>query len=81
MGNIVAGQPGSVESEETLQYLTFTVLGELMAIGILDVKEIIEVGSMTRIPMTLDCIRGVINLRGNVVPVIDLRSRLADQRH
>lgn len=79
MSNLVAGQPSAVENQESLQYLTFTVVGELMAIGILDVKEIIEVGSMTRIPMTRDCIRGVINLRGNVVPVIDLRSRLADE--
>jgi purine-binding chemotaxis protein CheW len=61
---------------ESVKYLTFTVLKEPMAVGILDVKEIIEVGRLTRVPMARHGIRGVINLRGNVVPVIDLRSRL-----
>jgi len=62
-------------SEEN-QYLTFTALGQTMAIAILEVAEIIEVASMTRVPMTPDSIRGVINLRGNVVPVVDLAARL-----
>jgi purine-binding chemotaxis protein CheW len=62
--------------DESNQYLTFSVQGECLAIGILDVKEIIEVGVMTRVPMTPDFIQGVINLRGNVVPVINLGSRL-----
>jgi purine-binding chemotaxis protein CheW len=72
-------QPGTGKSlviDESNQYLTFHVRGELLAIGILDVKEIIEVGVMTRVPMTPDFIQGVINLRGNVVPVINLGSRL-----
>ena len=66
-------------SEETLQYLTFSVMRETMAIGILDVDEIIEVGDMTRVPMSNNSIRGVINLRGNVVPVVDLTSRLGGE--
>lgn len=61
------------------QYLSFTVRGELMAISILDVKEIIEISDMTRVPMTSGNIRGVINLRGNVVPVVDLAYRLSGQ--
>lgn len=72
-------QPGtgmSLVVDESNQYLTFHVRGECLAIGILDVKEIIEVGVMTRVPMTPDFIQGVINLRGNVVPVINLGSRL-----
>lgn len=70
----------SVTAEGTQQYLTFTVRKELMAIGILDVKEIIEVSDMTRVPMASGNIRGVINLRGNVVPVIDLAFRLGKAR-
>jgi purine-binding chemotaxis protein CheW len=62
--------------EEPSQFLTFHVRGERFAIGILDVKEIIEIAAMTRVPMTPDFIRGVINLRGNVVAVVDLASRL-----
>jgi len=61
---------------EACQYLTFLVENESYAIGILDVQEIIEVGKMTRVPMTPAHIRGVINLRGNVVPVVDLSVRL-----
>jgi purine-binding chemotaxis protein CheW len=60
---------------ETHQYLTFTLGGEMFAVGILNVKEIIEYGSLTEIPMMPSFIRGVINLRGAVVPVIDLAAR------
>ncbi len=71
-----SGVPAIIE-EDARQFLTFQVAGDRYAIGILDVKEIIEVGQMTRVPMTPDFIRGVINLRGNVVPVIDLGARLS----
>lgn len=57
------------------QYLTFRVLGEQYAVNILDIKEIIEVTQMTRVPMALPAVRGVMNLRGNVAPVIDLAQR------
>lgn len=57
------------------QYLTFTLGGEMFAIGILAVKEIIEYTSLTDVPMMSDCIRGVINLRGAVVTVLDLSVR------
>lgn len=57
------------------QYLTFMLGGEVFAIGILAIKEIIEYGGLTTVPMMPDCIRGVINLRGAVVPVMDLPSR------
>jgi purine-binding chemotaxis protein CheW len=60
---------------ETNQYLTFQLAGEMFAVGILNVKEIIEYGSLTEIPMMPSFIRGVINLRGAVVPVIDLAAR------
>lgn len=57
------------------QYLTFSLAGEMFAVGILNVKEIIEYGHLTEIPMMPAFIRGVINLRGAVVPVIDLAAR------
>ncbi len=57
------------------QYLTFSLAGEMFAVGILNVKEIIEFGHLTEIPMMPAFIRGVINLRGAVVPVIDLAAR------
>ena len=60
---------------EANQYLTFALAGEMFAVGILNVKEIIEYGSLTEIPMMPAFIRGVINLRGAVVPVIDLAAR------
>lgn len=57
------------------QYLTFVVGGENYGIAILGVKEIIEYDEVTPVPMMPACIRGVINLRGTVVPVLDLASR------
>ena len=60
---------------DTHQYLTFTLGGDMFGVGILNVKEIIEYGNLTEIPMMPVLIRGVINLRGAVVPVIDLSVR------
>jgi len=57
------------------QYLTFALGSEMFAVGTLSVKEIIEYGQLTEVPMMPDFIRGVINLRGAVVPVIDLSAR------
>ena len=57
------------------QYLTFSLGGEVFALGILNVKEINEFDNITEIPMMPAFIRGVINLRGAVVPVIDLSAR------
>jgi len=59
----------------TSQYLTFMLGGEAFGIGIMAVKEIIEFGSITEVPMMPPSIRGVINLRGAVVPVMDLAAR------
>ena len=60
---------------EPLQYLTFMLGGEAFAIGILAIKEIIEYGHLTEVPMMPASVRGVINLRGAVVPVMDLQAR------
>src|SRR5579863_7583108 len=61
------------ETEQDVhQYLTFMIRGEEYAISLLKVKEIIEYDTVTQVPKTPEWIRGVINLRGSVVPVIDL---------
>jgi purine-binding chemotaxis protein CheW len=60
------------EAVEQEQYLTFLLAGEEYAIGILKVKEIIEYDTVTTVPKTPCWVRGVINLRGAVVPVVDL---------
>jgi len=57
---------------EQKQYLTFLLANEEYAIGILKVKEIIEYDTVTTVPKTPKWVRGVINLRGAVVPVVDL---------
>jgi purine-binding chemotaxis protein CheW len=61
------------------QYLTFMLGGETFAIGILAIKEIIEYGGVTEVPMMPASVRGVINLRGAVVPVMDLAVRFGRQ--
>ena len=78
MGHVVQAKGGAVAvkvDEAPSQYLTFALGGEMFAVGILNVKEIIEYGHLTEIPMMPAFIRGVINLRGSVVPVIDLAAR------
>ena len=78
MGQLVQAKGGAVAvkvDEAPSQYLTFQLSGEMFAVGILNVKEIIEYGHLTEIPMMPAFIRGVINLRGSVVPVIDLSAR------
>lgn len=62
-------------TDQASQYLTFMLGGEMFAIGILGIKEILEYASVTDVPMMPPHIRGVINLRGAVVPVVDLSVR------
>jgi purine-binding chemotaxis protein CheW len=70
------GQTAAKElQEQTQQFLTFLLDGEPFAIGILVIKEIIEYGTLTAVPLMPEFIRGVLNLRGQVVPVIDLAAR------
>jgi purine-binding chemotaxis protein CheW len=70
----VATQAMLATSEPT-QFLTFTLEREMFAVAIEHIKEIIEYGQPTEVPMMPSFIRGVINLRGAVVPVIDLNAR------
>lgn len=55
------------------KYLTFELGGEIYGLEILKVQEIIGIMTVTRVPRTPDFVRGVINLRGKVIPVVDLR--------
>lgn len=73
--SVVPAARPDLPAAENQQYLTFMLGGEMFAIGILNIKEIIEYGKLTTVPMMPDFIRGVINLRGSVVPVIDLSAR------
>ena len=59
--------------QEAMQYLTFVLAGEEYGISILKVQEIRSIESTTKIPSTPDYLLGVINLRGSVVPIVDLR--------
>lgn len=72
---VAGGKAPAVESGSGRQYLVFTLNGEVFAIDILQIREIIEFGVLTEVPMMPETIRGVINLRGAVVPVIDLSAR------
>ncbi|MDB4907036.1 MAG: hypothetical protein JWO05_1820 [Gemmatimonadetes bacterium] len=65
----------AVAASPPTQYLSFVLAGEEYAVEILRVKEIIEYDSLTRVPAMPAAVRGVINLRGRVVPVVDLALR------
>lgn len=58
---------------ETRQYLTFKLAEEIFAVDVAKVREILEFTSITKVPQTPEFMRGVINLRGSVVPVMDMR--------
>ncbi len=58
---------------ETAQYLTFKLDGEVFALDITKVREVLDFTTVTKVPRTPEFMRGVINLRGSVVPVVDLR--------
>jgi len=60
---------------ETRQYLSFKLCGEEFALDIAKVREVLDYPKITRVPQTPDFVRGVINLRGAVVPVVDLNKK------
>lgn len=74
-----ANAPGQRNTAEhpRQQYLSFMLHGRCYALDGLSVREIIQYGRPTKVPMVSPCIHGVINLRGAVVPVIDLGLRFA----
>jgi purine-binding chemotaxis protein CheW len=63
------------EITETRQYLTFKLGNEVFATDVAKVREVLDLTTITEIPRTPDFMAGVINLRGSVVPVVDLRLR------
>ncbi|MGL1861750.1 MAG: chemotaxis protein CheW [Pseudodesulfovibrio sp.] len=62
------------------QFLTFTLSKEIFAVDIGTVREVLELTSVTKIPRTPEFMRGVINLRGHAVPVVDMRQKLGMSR-
>ena len=58
---------------ETTQYLSFKLGDEIFAVDVAQVREILDVITITKVPQTPDFMQGVINLRGSVVPVMDMR--------
>ncbi|MDE2276295.1 MAG: chemotaxis protein CheW [Burkholderiales bacterium] len=68
-------QAAATAAEASAQYLTFALGEEVFAMDIRTVREIIQHGAMTTVPLMPGFVRGVINLRGAVVPVIDLQAR------
>ena len=65
-----------LKDQDVRQYLTFMIGGEEYAVSLLKVKEIIEFDVITKVPKMPEWVRGVINLRGSVVPVVDLAVKL-----
>jgi purine-binding chemotaxis protein CheW len=63
----------AVESAASTQYLTFKLGEEVFALDVAEVREILDFTTVTKVPRTPDYMRGVINLRGSVVPVMDLK--------
>ena len=64
------------ETEESVQMISFSIGSEHFGVKILVVQEIIMMSAITEIPNAPDFVEGVINLRGNIIPVLDLRKRL-----
>ncbi len=71
----IIGQAVKSLTDKEGKYLTFTLAEEEYGIGILKIKEIIGMMPITSVPRTPEFVKGVINLRGKVIPVIDLRLR------
>ena len=72
----MANNENNVTAEENLQVVAFKLRNEEYGISILNVQEIRNLTDITRVPFAQDFIKGVINLRGSVLPVIDLKQRL-----
>ncbi len=65
---------------ETRQYLTFKLGDEIFALDVAQVREILDYTTITKVPQTPEYMRGVINLRGSVVPVVDMRLKFGMSR-
>lgn len=76
MAERFASSRHEAEQEMLIQLVGFTIGKELFGVDILMVQEIIRAAPITPVPNSPDFVEGVINLRGNILPVIDLRKRL-----
>jgi len=66
----------SVESITTTgQYITFKLGDELFAINVVQVREVLDLSLVTKVPTAPEYMRGVVNVRGNAIPVVDLRQK------
>lgn len=74
--NIAATSKQEDDQEQLMQLVGFTIGKELFGVDILMVQEIIRAAPITPVPNSPEFVEGVINLRGNILPVIDLRKRL-----
>ena len=70
----------AIEATESTLHLTFRLDNELLAVEVSRVREILDLCPITRVPRTPEFMRGVINLRGTVIPVIDLRHKFGMSR-
>jgi len=70
----------AADTGEITQYLTFKLADEVFALDITKVREVLDFTTVTNVPRTPDFMRGVINLRGSVVPVVDLRLKFGMTR-
>ncbi len=66
--------------KETKQYLTFRLADETFAVNVAKVREILDFINITKVPQTPDFMRGVINLRGSVVPVVDMNLKFGMEK-
>ncbi len=73
MNNEIEQQDNTTQDDEAVQYLTFKLDGESFATEISRVREVLEHTQVTPVPRSPEFMQGVINLRGSVVPVVDLR--------
>ena len=83
MQHAIDDRPGSAAGTPDTdgpQFLTFSLGDDIFAMDIRAVREIVQVGPMTPVPLMPEFVRGVINLRGSVVPVIDLPARFGRPR-
>jgi purine-binding chemotaxis protein CheW len=76
----VGAKGASARTEVAGKYMTFKLATEEYGVEILHVREIIGLMDITRVPRTADYVRGVINLRGKVIPVVDLRLKFGMER-
>lgn len=70
----------SLLKSASTQYLTFRLDNEVYALDITKIREVLDFTTITKVPKTPEFMRGVINLRGNVVPVLDLKLKFGMQR-